>query len=198
MSIHFARVFPANFATRIITLATVGILMFTVGCSEAADPIEAFDANTSPALPVNDAATSAYDAGSIIPSGGYDASVTPVTDASASDASQLKPDAGAQSDAGDAASQPSDASTTGDAASDAGSVKDASADGGFVFPDLFPRNDAGPAPTSDAGTGGRNPNGPCKDLNLLCFDFIDMYFNAECFTCNGGKGCQGCAIPFAY
>ncbi|MFM2420520.1 MAG: hypothetical protein RL385_5243 [Pseudomonadota bacterium] len=58
-------------------------------------------------------------------------------------------------------------------------------------------SDAGTTP-STTSDGGRDVNGPCKDLNLLCFDFVDMFINAECLTCNGGKGCQGCAIPFAY
>ena len=35
--------------------------------------------------------------------------------------------------------------------------------------------------------------GPCKDLNLFCFDPFDMFIlNPECFTCNGGQGCQAC------
>ena len=49
-----------------------------------------------------------------------------------------------------------------------------------------------------AAAGSRDPNGPCADLELVCFDFIDMWANPECATCNGGQGCQGCAIPFAY
>jgi hypothetical protein len=43
-----------------------------------------------------------------------------------------------------------------------------------------------------------DPNGPCADLYLICFDIFDMWINPECATCNGGMGCQGCAIPFAY
>ena len=40
---------------------------------------------------------------------------------------------------------------------------------------------------------GRDPAGPCKDLDLFCFDIFDMFiFNPECFTCNGGMGCQSC------
>ena len=36
-------------------------------------------------------------------------------------------------------------------------------------------------------------NGPCKDLNLFCFDPFDMFiFNPECTTCNNGMGCQAC------
>ena len=51
--------------------------------------------------------------------------------------------------------------------------------------------------TSGGATGGssstRDPNGPCKDLNLFCFDPFDMFiFNPDCFTCNNGKGCQAC------
>jgi hypothetical protein len=68
--------------------------------------------------------------------------------------------------------------------------------GGFDLSDLFP-----PAP--DAGTapaGPRNVKGPCKDLQLFCFDPFDMFIinPSDCFTCNDGKGCQGCAFPYAY
>ena len=43
-----------------------------------------------------------------------------------------------------------------------------------------------------AGTGA-DPNGPCKDLQLFCFDPFDMFiFNPECFTCNNGMGCMTC------
>lgn len=42
-------------------------------------------------------------------------------------------------------------------------------------------------------SGARDVNGPCKDLDLFCFDPFDMFiFNPECFTCNGGMGCQSC------
>jgi hypothetical protein len=49
------------------------------------------------------------------------------------------------------------------------------------------------------GVGGADPAGPCKDLNLFCFDIFDMWiFNPDaCAKCNGGKGCQTCIIPFA-
>jgi hypothetical protein len=46
-------------------------------------------------------------------------------------------------------------------------------------------------PTS--GSGGRDPNGPCVDLELFCFDVFDMFiFNPDCLTCNNGDGCQWC------
>jgi hypothetical protein len=46
-----------------------------------------------------------------------------------------------------------------------------------------------PAPTG----GTRDPNGPCKDLQLFCFDPFDMFtLNPECFTCNNGQGCMDC------
>ena len=50
-----------------------------------------------------------------------------------------------------------------------------------------------------SGAGGADPTGPCKDLNLFCFDIFDMWiFNPDaCAKCNGGKGCQTCVIPFA-
>ena len=50
-----------------------------------------------------------------------------------------------------------------------------------------------------SGAGGADPTGPCKDLNLFCFDIFDMWiFNPDaCKKCNAGKGCQTCVIPFA-
>jgi hypothetical protein len=55
---------------------------------------------------------------------------------------------------------------------------------------------AGTSGTGAAGsdtTGVRDPNGPCRDLELFCFDPFDMFiFNPECFTCNNGMGCQAC------
>ena len=46
-------------------------------------------------------------------------------------------------------------------------------------------------PTTDAND--RDPNGPCRDLELFCFDIFDMFiFNPECFTCNNGMGCASC------
>lgn len=60
---------------------------------------------------------------------------------------------------------------------------------------------AGSGPEPDAGVpdaavdvpGARDPNGPCRDLELFCFDPFDMFiFNPECFTCNQGMGCQAC------
>ncbi|HKP59738.1 MAG TPA: hypothetical protein VJV78_23605 [Polyangiales bacterium] len=42
-------------------------------------------------------------------------------------------------------------------------------------------------------SGTRDPNGPCRDLMLFCFDPFDMFIlNPECFTCNNGMGCQDC------
>lgn len=168
----------ARLFRRLTTVLTALMLVVTIGCAETDDPIDepadaAVDAAFSPSLPGYDAGNpSLVDAGNFTPPWGVD-SGTVLADASSP--------------------APSDA---GPAKSDA-----AAADAGFTFPDLgtlFPSSDAGPAPTPDAGTGARNVNGPCKDLNLLCFDFVDMWINAECATCNSGKGCQGCAIPFAY
>jgi hypothetical protein len=54
---------------------------------------------------------------------------------------------------------------------------------------------AGADGTTDPGTGTRDPNGPCKDLELFCFDPFDMFiFNPECFTCNNGMGCVACEL----
>jgi hypothetical protein len=55
---------------------------------------------------------------------------------------------------------------------------------------------AGADATTDPGTtGARDPNGPCKDLELFCFDPFDMFiFNPECFTCNSGMGCVACEL----
>jgi hypothetical protein len=51
---------------------------------------------------------------------------------------------------------------------------------------------------SDAGGPGNgvpDPNGPCRDLDLVCFDAIDMFIlNPECSTCNAGMGCQACEL----
>ena len=60
-----------------------------------------------------------------------------------------------------------------------------------------------PSGSIDAGTstgGAKDKSAPCKDLQLLCFDIFDMWIinPQDCMTCNGGKGCQGCAIPFAF
>jgi hypothetical protein len=184
---HAARVHPARLAKGLTTLAAVGFLMISTGCTGGDDPaveppfIPAVDSSVSSVIPVYDSGSPGY-----VPPVSYDAGVVLPIDAG-------KPviDTGAPQTT-HAGSSPIDAgSIKVDAATDAGG-------GGFVFPDLFPRNDAGPTPTTDGGTGGRDVNGPCKDLGLLCFDFVDMFINAECFTCNGGKGCQGCAIPFAY
>jgi hypothetical protein len=78
------------------------------------------------------------------------------------------------------------------------------AGGGFMIPDIFgPPADAGSTPPkSDSGSssGATDKSAPCKDLQLLCFDIFDMWLinPQDCATCNGGKGCQGCAIPYAY
>lgn len=51
----------------------------------------------------------------------------------------------------------------------------------------------GSAGSGGAGGAGADPNGPCKDLNLFCFDPFDMFiFNPQCFTCNNGQGCKAC------
>lgn len=175
-----------------------------VGCADSGEPTDGFGA---PVL---------ADSGSSVPNTGYDAATYPVpaVDASSSlpvvDASSVISDAGVKpSDAGstattDAGSVSSDSGSTkpsdaGSTTTDAGgfTIPDIFGEGGIKIPDLFPATDAGstPSPSSD---GGRDVRGPCKDLNLICFDFIDMWINAECQTCNNGKGCQGCNIPFAY
>jgi hypothetical protein len=192
---------PVHSKRLAICLATC-VLSILVGCGEGNDLSDDF---VGPSL--------AGDASSLTPdasAGGFTAGTTPRVDAGAvfpvSDAGAYPAyDAGsiATADAGgsDASSSSStDASSSvstdaGRAVSDAG----AASDGGFPwpFPDLFPANDAG-APSNNKPDGGRDVHGPCKDLNLICFDFIDMWINAECQTCNAGKGCQGCSIPFAY
>jgi hypothetical protein len=50
-----------------------------------------------------------------------------------------------------------------------------------------------------SGAGGADPSAPCKDLMLPCFDIFDMWIlNPQlCKTCNAGKGCQTCVIPYA-
>jgi hypothetical protein len=150
--------------------------------TDESEPAPTKDAGSSPSTP--------KDAGSS-PSTPKDAGTTK-PEARDSGSVSASPDAGAQStDAGKPTTAP-----------DAGTA----AGGGFMFPDLFPApSDAGttPTPSSDGGTaapGTRDVNGPCKDLELFCFDPFDMFiFNpSDCVTCNGGKGCQGCAIPFAY
>jgi hypothetical protein len=111
------------------------------------------------------------------------------------DAGRSEPKDGGTSAAKDSAStsQTADAGKGGvDAGKDAG--------GSFMLPDLFPTSDAGGSKTDAAVGAPGDKSGPCKDLQLLCFDPIDMFlFNpSDCFTCNGGEGCKGCAIPFAY
>ena len=49
-------------------------------------------------------------------------------------------------------------------------------------------NDQNPGGTTD-----RDVTGPCRDLDLFCLNNLDMFLlNPECFTCNGGMGCQSC------
>jgi hypothetical protein len=160
-------------------------LLLAVGCSEAGGGEDVDSTTPGAVLPVGDSGTF------VPPSPVLDASVpAPVTDSGVRPPVTPTPPA-----------TTSDAGPINTGTGDAG-VKDA----GLTFPDLGtlfpPASDAGTTtPSTDSGVkpGGRDPNGPCKDLNLICFDFIDMFlFNAECSTCNGGKGCQGCAIPYAY
>lgn len=197
MASFFAR--PAPIASLLVKCLSICVLATAVGCADGGD----LDDSINPSLG-SDAAV--YDAGSTV----YDASSWPVVDSGSAfpvvDAGQQAvPEAGVSSDAG---SKPTDAgSATSDGGSKPTDAGSASSDGGFMIPDLFgeggikipdlfPSSDASaPKPSTD---GGRDVTGPCKDLGLICFDFIDMWINAECQTCNGGKGCQGCAIPFAY
>ncbi|MDB4975994.1 MAG: hypothetical protein JWN48_4335 [Myxococcaceae bacterium] len=74
----------------------------------------------------------------------------------------------------------------------------ADAGSGFMIPNLFPATPDAGATTTPAKTGAKD--GPCKDLMLLCFDAVDMFIinPSDCMTCNGGKGCQGCALPYAF
>ncbi|HET6338080.1 MAG TPA: hypothetical protein VFG30_32885, partial [Polyangiales bacterium] len=45
----------------------------------------------------------------------------------------------------------------------------------------------------DPDASGGGATGPCKDLQLFCFDIFDMFiFNPDCFTCNNGDGCMDC------
>ena len=53
-------------------------------------------------------------------------------------------------------------------------------------------SDVADDPTAPS-SGTRDVNGPCRDLQLFCFDPFDMFIlNPECFTCNSGMGCQDC------
>jgi hypothetical protein len=78
------------------------------------------------------------------------------------------------------------------AAAGSGSSGQAGAAADDPFEDPF--GDAGGStPSTPPTTGSRDPNGPCKDLMLFCFDPFDMFtLNAECFTCNNGQGCMDC------
>lgn len=105
-------------------------------------------------------------------------------------------------DGGASASAAKDGAASGDAskpAADGDKGKDAGGDD-FMIPDLFPDEPDAGGSTSTPSTGPRDVNGPCKDLELLCFDVFDMFIinPDDCVTCNGGKGCEGCAIPYAY
>ena len=54
-------------------------------------------------------------------------------------------------------------------------------------------DDSSVDPSDPPSSGTRDVNGPCKDLDLFCFDPFDMFiFNPDCFTCNNGMGCQSC------
>jgi len=176
----------STWATRARAVLASASLLLAVGCSESAAN-EDVDASAAPALP--------SDSGSSVPpSTVYDAGGTPIPVTPAVDA-------GKPITAGDAGAPGTDAGPTNTGTGDA-SVSD----GGFNLPDLGtlfpPASDAGTTPKPDGGTttpGARDPNGPCKDLNLLCFDGFDMFIinPSDCFTCNGGKGCQACILPFA-
>jgi len=199
----FSSVRPARLRQRLTTGVAACLMVFALGCSDSEDSstpdagggtaIATPDAGTSGALP-SSPVVSTSDAGK--------PAVTTTTDAgpapAAVDAGAPRVDASTPVSAGDSGTAPSAAATDGGLA-----LPNLGGDGGLTIPDLgglFPASDAGSSPstTSDGGAGGRDVNGPCKDLNLICFDFVDMFINAECTTCNGGKGCQGCAIPFAY
>ena len=179
-----------------------GFLLTLLACgSDAVDP-KGGDAVEDAGDPEDDTADeddgaskptgSTKDAGGAAPSGAKDAGSPP---SAAKDAGAPKPearDSGAPADGGTTLTGDAGKSVDGgEAAKDGG--------GGLMFPDLFPAAPDAGTSTGAPATGTRDPNGPCKDLMLFCFDPIDMFlFNAECFTCNGGKGCEGCAIPFAY
>ena len=146
------------------------------------------DAST-PSAPADAAGIIGHDAAI---ASGFDAGdVRPVADSgtSALDAGTASTTDAGTGSAADASSTSSDAAATTDGASNEPPDADAAKDAATTT-----EHDAA-ATTPD---GGRDVNGPCKDLYLLCFDFIDMWINAECQTCNSGQGCQGCAIPFAY
>jgi hypothetical protein len=176
----------------------LGFLLTFFACAESGDAPNSDDDSVDEA---GETDKSEDDDDSTPSTGGKkDASTSnPAKDASTSNPAK---DAGKSEpkDSGTSGSKDSGSSQTADAgkgAVDAG--KDAG--GGFMFPDLFPTSDAGSGTKTDAAVGAPgDKSGPCKDLQLLCFDPIDMFiFNpSDCFTCNGGKGCQGCAIPFAY
>jgi hypothetical protein len=131
--------------------------------------------------------SSAKDAGGAVPSGAKDAGA-PKPETHDSGAA-----AGGSTDGG--AKPVTDA---GKAVDGADAVKDGG--GGLSIPDLLPSAADGGTSTGAPATGARDVNGPCKDLQLLCFDIFDMWIinPSDCGTCNAGKGCQGCAIPFAY
>jgi hypothetical protein len=172
-----------------------GFLLTVVACAESGAPSGSDDESTDEAGETDksgddddDDSTSGGKRDASTSSGGKDSSTS---SGGSKDAGKSEPkDGGSSAPKDSGASQTVDA---GKATADAG--------GGFMFPDLFPTTDAGSGTKTDAAVGAPgDKSGPCKDLQLLCFDPIDMFiFNpSDCFTCNGGKGCQGCAIPFAY
>jgi hypothetical protein len=198
---------PARLRQRLTTGVAACLVLFAVGCSDSEDPAgDATDAgSTTTTVSTPDAGTSSavpnIPAASTADAGKPTVTTTTTTDAGvvsvASDAGTSKTDASTPVTAADAGTTPAKPP----AAADGGfTLPDLGGDAGLTLPDLgglFPVSDAGTTP-STTSDGGRDVNGPCKDLNLLCFDFVDMFINAECTTCNGGKGCQGCAIPYAY
>lgn len=194
---YASRVRPAHLANRFLPLAAAGLLLISVGCggssggsSDKDDPDSASD----------DAGSAHHDAG---------AASTPVVRDSGSEpvvgTGQTARDAAAAATPGAGATSAKDAGTAKDAgsSSSAGSASDAASDPSDPFGGLFP-SDPAPAPADDggtktgSGTAERDVNGPCKDLQLICFDIFDMWANEECATCNSGMGCQGCDLPFAY
>ena len=137
--------------------------------------------------------STAKDAGGSTPSAAKDAGGS--TPSAAKDASASKPES---RDSGSSPSAATDAAT----AQSGGPGSDAGMDDGdgVMIPNLFPDDSDAGSSTSSSGSGTRDVNGPCKDLDLVCFDIFDMWIinPDDCATCNSGMGCEGCAIPFAY
>lgn len=105
-------------------------------------------------------------------------------------------------DSGSPGAAPADGPTQTEDTGQPSSGDQAQKDGGDgpMSPDVAPTASDASSSTSGSGTGAPDPSGPCEDLQLFCFDIFDMFiFNpSDCFTCNNGDGCQGCAFPFAY